>query len=387
MIISPLASVLFHCSALLAAAVLPVRVTTLTGHTVTGDLTTVNEAFITIEQADGVKEFSYDALAAVTPLVIDEGLTGPAMRATLRSGSVIAAQDFSMSGSELTIEPRRQKPLKVPVAEVASIRFRPSAVTTDAQWLGITEAESRGDVMVILRPGDKLDPISGVVEGLASGEVIFDLDGDKINAPLARLEGIVFGGTASDSPSAKIQVTDVYGSTWQVMSLAPSATGEPLRLRLTDSITHELPLKHLKSMSWGTGEQLLAREASAESSYQPYVGTALPSKTLAAWFEPQSEQDDLVISGGAAVEYRLGSEYQTLAGAVRRESQVASAGQVIVRISLDGKVAWEEKLTNPEQLGFQIPLDDAKRVRIEIDPADDGDVGDLVRIIRPRLLK
>ena len=371
----------------LFAAVLPVRVTSLTGETVAGELQSISDSDLTVSVGETKRKFSFDALATVEHTEFDEKATGPSMKAALAGGSLIAAQDFSLTSNVLTVEPRRQKPLLIPVKKVRWIRFRPAAVTTDTQWIGIVESERRGDLMVIHRAGEKLDPVLGVVQKVTSKEVDFDLEGTPIKAPLDRLEGLVFHTPDESEGDGEVNVTDIYGSTWRAQKILASDVGKPLRLQLDDSIIHEVPLKHLRSIRWSSGEKLLAGEKPAEAEFEPYLNTNLDKELLNQWFGAIAVGDDLVMTGRSQVEYRAGDDFTMVVGSVRREKVVADAGLVTARVIVDGEVKWEKQVDSSAPYGFQLPLSNARRVKFEVSPGDDGDVGDTVRFVRPRLLK
>jgi hypothetical protein len=380
-------SLLLKSAALFLLAVLPVRVSTNAGKVVEGDLEGFTESSLLLNQSGKVVEYPFDDLLLMEPKDAEEK-TGRASQVTLVGGSRIAAQDVSLVDSELSIELRRQDPLRVPVKQVKAIRFRSPSVATDPQWLGITDRESRGDTLVIRRPGDRLDPQQGVIESIGEGKVAFDLDGQTVNAPIERLEGLVFGGTLAVTEDADIQVTDIYGSTWSVIGIEPSKRDEPLRMRLPGPLEHKLPLELVDSIRWSGGISLLAGSEAASESFQSYLKTNVDEKLMQAFFGPAPIGDsDLLMSGGSSIEYRIESGYRIFAGTVLRAENVADAGIVTVRIELDGNAVWEQQLRDAEPRGFELPVDKSRRLAIKIDSGEDGDLGDTVRISRPRLLK
>ncbi len=58
-----------------------------------------------------------------------------------------------------------------------------------------------------------------------------------------------------------------------------------------------------------------------------------------------------------------------------------------MNIKLDGEVVWTESVTDAEPRGFELDFNKARRIILEVDAGDDGDVGDNIRFLRPRLLK
>ena len=109
---------------------------------------------------------------------------------------------------------------------------------------------------------------------------------------------------------------------------------------------------------------------------------------MTKWFGPgQSNESDLLLQGSSWVEYRVEPGFTRLTGAVGREPSVAKSGDVKVKVSVDGETKWDEKVEGDRLLGFDVQIDGGRRVRIEVDCGDDGDLGDTIRILRPRLTK
>jgi hypothetical protein len=373
--------------AALLLAVLPVSAKTNSGETIEGNLVGFSSNEVRIEASGQVREIPFDDLTTLSPTSVNDR-SGPMIRVTLVNGSKIAAQEISLSNNELMIEPRRQQPLRVPVKQVKAVRFRAASTATDAKWLGIVGQESRGDTLVIRRGQDRLDPQSGVIEAIADGKVVFDLDGDKVNAPIDRLEGIVFGGTDVVSENSEIRVIDVFGSQWMVAAIQPSNAEEPLTIRLSDRLTHPVPLDHIESIRWSGGLVLLAAQPPASSSVNPYFQTALDKGLIEKFFAPKATSDgDLLTAGGSSIEYRIDPGYQTLSGTAQRLASIRDGSKLNVQITLDGQTVWEQELVDAQPRGFELPVGDARRLAIIVNNGDDGDLGDTVRIVRPRLTK
>jgi hypothetical protein len=380
-------SLLLTAAAASLLAVVPVSIENDAGEVIEGKLSGFTATSLWLDQSGTPVEYRFDNLVLLRADKAVEA-SGTKFRVSLIGGSRIAAQEISLSNSELVVELRRQDRLSVPVKQVKAIRFRPPSVATDAEWLGFVDRESRGDTLVIRRPGDKLDPQQGIVTSITDGKLAFDLDGDVVQAPLERLEGVVFGGAPAVSEDARIQVTDIYGSTWAVTGIEPSSGEEPLRMRLSPTLVHPLPQDQIESIRFTMGYALLAEAQPAGTSLEAYVPTGVAPQLMEAFFGPARDGDaDLLMVGGSSIEYRIEPGYRSLAGSVRRHERVARAGSVTVRIELDGQAVWEQTLSDSQPRGFELPVENSRRVAITIDSEDDGDMGDKVRISRPRLLK
>jgi hypothetical protein len=373
--------------AMLLMSALSVSVKTNSGEKIEGDLVGFTADVVQIDAAGLTREFPFDELMSLTPTSSKAG-TGPTFRVTLVGGSRIAAQDLALLESELVIEPRRQQALRVPVKQVKAIRFRAANTATDPKWLGIVAKESRGDTLVIRRGDNRLDPQYGIVEGIADGKVMFDLDGDKVKAPIEKLEGIVFGAARASVQDANVRVTDVYGSEWLVDSILPSQGDQPLTMRISDSLSHPLPLEQIKSIRWSGGLVLLAQQEPASNTTKPFFQTKLDSSLVEKFFAPKAiAGEDLIASGGSSIEYRIDPGYETFAGTVHRLDSVRNGSSLKVLIRLDGQTVWEQELVDAEPRGFELPLGSARRLAMMIDNGNDGDLGDTVRIVRPRFTK
>ena len=380
-------SILSRTAWLVLFGVLPVRITLNSGATQRGELVGIAESAVSIQSKSGPVRLAFDDILTLTPARTDEP-TGPTSRITLAGGSRIAAQDFKLDGEVLIIEPRRQDVLRVPIKQIKSIRFRGASPVTDPMWLGLMDKTQRRDLLVIRREGDRLDPTEGIIESIDKEIVRFNLDGESVDAPTSRLEGVVFGGGSSDSKAASIQVTDRYGSKWLADSIATSDDMKTLRVGFGESLSHAIPLPHVESIRWSSGLTMLATQQPAESSYEAYLASNVDNQLMRTWFGPTpSGESNLIMIGDSSIEYRLDDGFQTLAGAVRRDDAVSQAGVVSVNLFLDDKQVWSEKITGGETLGFEIPIEGSKRVRIDLDIGEDGDVGDRVIVVRPRLLK
>ncbi|MEM6470264.1 MAG: NPCBM/NEW2 domain-containing protein [Planctomycetota bacterium] len=356
---------------------------------VTGTWEAITDEGIEIRTDSGVETILFTELASVRPEPPLEAIEGPPQRITLVGGSVLSSQELATTDDEsINIILRRQPDLKVPLRFVRSIRFRRGTATSDPQWLGLTEQENRSDVMVIRRGNDQLDPIEGVIVALDTETLDFNLDGDIIEAPIERLEGVVFRTTGGEANKNQIKITGRYGSQFFIDRLQSGPVASEISVDLPGETTHRIPIDQLREITWSSGRVMLAQEQPADSGYKPYLTPGIEPGLFKKWFEPRSEGSDLVASAGGSIEYRIDDGFQSLIGSVAREESVAATSKVIVRIELDENVAWEQKLDGSRRaVGFQIPVTDSRRVRFRVLAGDDGDVGDTVRFFQPRLLK
>lgn len=364
-----------------------VKIETTAGESVIGTWLGTDGSIVHISDGSIDKAFPVEQLVTMRPTKAADSSTGPEIEVTLVDGSSIYAESVSMDETSVRIEPRRQATINMPIEHVRAVRFRGGTPATDPQWLGLAEKERRSDLMVILRGNDQLDPFEGVVVGLDATNLLFSLDGDQIEAPRDRLEGVLFRNPDSVRRSAKVKVLDIYGSTFLADHLEASNQQDSLELMLPGQIPHRVRIDQLQLVTWASGRVMLASEIAAASEMSPYLKTKLPDNLIKDWFGPVADGEDLIAAAGGRIEFRVEKGFQTLAGSVRRDENVAVGGSAVVRLYADDEMKWEQTINDSSAKGFRIPIGGSSRVRLEVLAGDDGDVGDQIRFLKPRLLK
>lgn len=374
------------------AADLTVDLATNGDQVISGILRAIDKAGVTVDENGSARTIPTDQAQSLVPQK-PQVKTGPSFRVRLRDGSIIAAQGVSTDEEQLVVEPRRQDDLRVSLRQIQSIRFRKASPATDPKWLGMLENEGRGDLIAVRREGDVIDSIRAVVLGINDGKVDIDLDGSQTSAPISKLEGIVFAGSGSRSdPKATTVVRDVYGSQWQAVSMSFDNNTQMLNVDLGEGINHSFPADQIERIQWAGGAVKLAKLEAADLNYDRNPGIANnKTEVLAAfntWTGPRVvDENDLLMPGGSQMEYRVEPDTTAARGSLRREQGVFQGGNVVARIAVDGKTVWEQEIKSADPLGFDIPVTNASRIRLEVDATDDGDAGDLIRWTNPRLVK
>jgi len=368
-------------------AVLPVTIRTNEGEKLEGKLLRIRNSEVWIEGKSGEQGLSTEAISSLEPKNITTK-RGPSVRVRLSDGSLIAAESINSQGESLTLQPRDQASIEVPLKEVRSIRFRAGTVTTDSGWLGLLEQDQRKDLLVIRRDGERLDPQQGVITSVTESSVGFDLEGTVVDAPVDRLEGIVFAGEPVRGDAGSVFIEDQFGSQWRGEQVELDEGTGQIVLTLSQTMTHQIPFEQVVSIRWSSGVRLLADADPTKSDFQTEFGTKVQSELLNAFFSASREPDsDLKMHGGSLIEYRIEEGFTRFVGAVERDGEVRGQGAVGVRIELDGNEVWSGVLSDHQAQGFDIPLQDAKRLVIRVERGEDGEFGDTIRVTRPRLLK
>lgn len=359
------------------------------GKLVSGSVVAMDPQSIRLSVAGSEMRLELDDLSS---LRLDHpALTGPAGQVWLVGGSQIRIENAVLESGQdaITLRPRRQANVAVPLAMVRAIRFRGGTPTTDPVWLGLIAEGPRVDRLIARRGESSLEPIDGAVEGISRDAVSFLLSGNTIKAPLTKLEGVVFGGVAT-ADEAAIRVEDVYGSNWVArsieMSAAASGKTPELRLDLAEGVTHRLPIDQVLSIQFRGGILALADAEIAKQQLKSIVPGFDGSKWN-AWLGPRMDAGAVTMTADSSITFRLPDGYQRLVGSVRRNADVSQFGQTDVALWVDDEPVWQARLGGRETLGFELPIRGGRRFTVEVSGGDDSTVGDLVDWVDVRLLK
>ncbi|HBJ34295.1 MAG TPA: hypothetical protein DDZ51_05920 [Planctomycetaceae bacterium] len=372
-----------------------VRVDTIDGLSKTGTLSGVSAQGVNLLVDDSTPQtIALDQILAIQR-TDNPPTTPPGARIGLDGGSRLAIAGVKSEGAGATIKIRGGDELQVPLKMLRWIRFRNPSAAVDPQWLGLIDRPRASDSLVIRRPGDAIDEVAGIVLAISDENISFSLDGDTMQAPIAKLEGVVFttAGTDAVLPANKaggsVLVDDIFGSRFVATAMTGSDDGT-IELKLSDELKYRLPIQSISKIELTGSVEFLAMVQPVETKYVPLIHIGIGPELSRQWLNPEVQNGrDLVMRAASHIEYRLSEGFQTLVGSVDFDPAVTAGGKSVVKILLDGKPVWEQSLqvTDASSRGFELPIGGARRVRFEISSENDGDLGDTVRLRQPRITK
>jgi hypothetical protein len=374
-------------------SVISVKVSTLDGRTIEGAMNLLGETGLSLVGNDSIPQvIPLDQILAIQRINVP-ATTPPVAKVGLSNGTRLSIDSIIAEGSAANIRIRGGQSLPVPLKQLGWVRFRGPSAGVDPQWLGLIDRARTSDSLVIRRAGDAIDEVAGIVVGITPESVSFSLDGDTMTAPVARLEGVLFS-TAGDAAAVSkeagsVLVDDIHGSRFVAASIK-AGENETIQLRLGDGVDYALPLGQIAKIELTGSVQFLATVAPVEARFVPLVKIGIAPALANQWLGPEvADGRDLILRSTSQVEYRISDGFQTLVGSVDFDSSVTAGGKCIVRLLLDGKVAWEQTLDvgDASSRGFELPIAGVRRVRFEVVNGDDGDLGDTVRLRQPRITK
>ncbi|EMI52454.1 hypothetical protein [Rhodopirellula sallentina] len=351
-----------------------VNVVTATGENLVGELVSIDSLEAAIDTANEVKHLPLDELSQIrfdsTPLP-----TLP-MRVQLSGGSLLSVTGLTWDDQTVTVNAARQSPLQIPVKELQWVRFRMGTPATDPTWLGWVEEERRADRLAVRRNEKSLDSIDGTVTGITRTAVQFQMRGNEIEAPIAKLEGVLLSTQNVGPPSAPIQVTDTSGSVWNAESVRLSNGESKLQVQLAGSIQHDVPLNQIKTLQFAGGILPLSEAEIASSSFGTESSKSERdpiSLDMQNWFSPDTSEGVIRVNAPGQIVFRIPDGYEKLVVAARRADAVNQFMAARLEVLLDDQVQWTGVLQDRKSLGLELPLGEARLLCLKASPLPGSD--------------
>lgn len=214
-----------------SAAPIRVKVKLLSGTTVEGELQSIDPSTVTTRiVADNklvVTEFPVAETAAIELQGVstnDAVFSGDILK--LLDGTSIQCRAISGKDNSWSVESESNVSLSVTPSIMTSLQFRNLNKAVREASSQNAGAPVLTDEMLIIRPGDQIDRIPGVILGLDESSVSFSFDGQTIPAPRTKLAGLVWAQPEESPYKPTIRIRTLDGSKWEATELRFLESGE-----------------------------------------------------------------------------------------------------------------------------------------------------------------
>ena len=322
----------------------------------------------------------------------------------LIDGSLIRGDKYTALAGLATVNTLTGQGLSMRTAAIQSVRFRDyaSAPQLADRWRQIAAAKPSGDSLVVRR-GDNLDQLTGVIRDVTDEAVQFESDGDTVQAKRAKLEGLLYYHPASgDLPRRSALVTEVSGTQWSAKSLRKA--DDQLEIVTVAGVAVSLPLAELSRIDFSSGNSQWLDGLEPESvQWRPFIETKLPGGSLSRLFEPRGPSSPggqpLLLAGQAydrglgirsrtEIVYRLTGDFRQFQALAGIDDRVRPAGNVQLVISGDDKELFAKSITgSDEPLAVAVDITGVKRLKILVDFGEQVDIADCLDLCDARITK
>ena len=404
------------CLSLLAAD--EVSVKPLNGEAVRGTLVALSEKNVEVQTPMGRVVWEAAAIQSLKPAAAEGDVpaekTPNPLSVLLIDESVLPGKEFKLEATNAGIELAIGEVLQLPAQLVRGVKFRKQDEALQRQWDQIAESDASGDRLVVRRSSGEgadaantavvLDQLEGIVHGVTARAVAFEFDGDKLQVPLEKVEGILFRHRPSGNmPEPVCRLRDSAGGEWQAKEI--QLTDGQLTILTVAGARSRIPWQQVVEIDFTSGNVTYLSDLKAESvDWRPYLATTVTPPALAKWFSMrhdkaidgsvltlggQSFEKGLCVHSRTLITYRLTKDYRHLQAVVGIDERFRGPGNLKLVITGDSRTLLERDVRGSDP-PFEMDLDisSVRRLKVLVDFGEDrSDAGDHLLLGNARLTK
>ncbi|MEZ6050900.1 MAG: NPCBM/NEW2 domain-containing protein [Planctomycetaceae bacterium] len=384
---------------LLLASSLPVDVATLDGQQLSGDVQSLSNTEIVLTVDGEPRTFALKELKELTPsetsVTTTTAPSAPALR--LHDGSVLTPSTISAANQQFVLVDDKLGEMMVPKASVQSLRLALLDSKIASAWEELLQRDTRDD-LVVIRKGDALDHVGGVVSTIGETSISVLIDGRAVDLPRQRVFGVIYAGseTKGVEPLCLIELTDGQRLAATEIRLDNDAfviktVGENvLTVGASDVSRIDFSLGKIEyltamepvSVTYPVDHPLFLEEVWKYRSGRNSRGKPL---TLGS----QQYDNGLWMHSGTVLRYRLGRQYRRFHCLMGIDGDLgACMPQVGLEIRGDGRVLFESQVArddDPRELDLEVA--DVRELEIEVTSTDTNGICEHLDLVEARLIK
>lgn len=409
-----------------ADAAAPFTFATVEGKQIEGEIVKLSDEGATIRAANGDSPIELDvsdllsarregakASVAVKPPYV-----------TLVDGSLIHLDRFLLADRRAQLELAAGK-LDTPIERLKSVQFAARAQPDAEAWRVLDEGKTDGDLLIVIKKdGAAVDYLVGEASRISADEVDFKWDGESIAVKLEKVAAVgFFAGSKPALPNLVATLTLTDGSRLAASNLLLESG--LLAVKTASGVELSFPLSDLLDADFSAGKIVyLSDLAPSAVKWSPYVELPSATKELHKSGLPRFDRSFSSSIGqglqlawfgspnnAAASGAELGSGLRSYAKgvAIRSKSELTfrvpdgmhrfvaiagidpatrDEGDVDLEIRDDERVIWRGEISGrsaPQEI--DVPIGDARRLKIVVDYGRNLDFGDRLHLADARFVK
>ncbi|MCA9073786.1 MAG: NPCBM/NEW2 domain-containing protein [Planctomycetaceae bacterium] len=384
-------------STLLCLWGLPIDASLLDGERLSGELQSVSstEAVLVVDGENRtipLSEFQeFRWTDSNTPL--------PSSRPALQThdGSLLTAESLTAAKQEFTLTNSRLGELIIPKASVSNLRLGPLDSTVAAAWEAFLSRESQDDLIVI-RKGDALDHVAGVVSTISDDSIGLLLDGRAIDLPRSRVFGIIYASSEvpASSPLCVVEFTDSQ----RLAAVDMAFADDKLSLTTSEGQVFSLATDAIKRIDFSLGKIMYLSQTEPASVKYP---TDHPLYLEAVWKYRRGQNsrgaslqlggrqydNGIWVHSGTVLRYRLGRQYRRFQSLMGIDEDLGDcAPQLGLVIRGDGRVLYEQDVKRTDEVReLDLDVSDVRELEIEVTSTDPNGICEHLDLVEARLIK
>ncbi|MBX3436877.1 MAG: NPCBM/NEW2 domain-containing protein [Planctomycetaceae bacterium] len=394
-----------HHALAFAAAVclagMPVDVAQLDGQRLSGELQSLTKSGLVVAVAGESRTIPLSELQEVQANAASSpdarsGTLRSEISVTLRDGSVLLPQQFSASTREATLVHPKLGELKVPKAAIAHVRLARTDQGLSAAWDALLERSQRND-LVVVRKGEALDHVEGVVGAITAESLSLLLEGRPLPIPRNRVFGVIYASAdVATKPVCRFDLIDGQ----QLAASAARYEGDAFVIDLVAGGSMTVAASDVRRIDFSLGKIRLLADLEPTSVEYP---SGLPTELADVWKfrrgrnsrgEPlllggETRADGLWIHSGTTLRYRLGREFRRLQGQMGIDEDIGDCAPTVgVVVRGDGRVLLEQSVSRGDSVqSIDLDVAGVRELEIVVTSNDPDGICEHLDLVEARLIK
>ncbi|HVW02165.1 MAG TPA: NPCBM/NEW2 domain-containing protein [Planctomycetaceae bacterium] len=399
------------CWALLCAALgadLPaVEVQTLKGEHYVGRLASLNDSDLNLVEAqqagqpagtDGKLKLSVtDLLEVRFPDTKPAEAAPEDFTVTLVDGSRLSVSAYSVAGAKAKLTDARLGDLSLAANAISHVRLGAAEPKFLDAWTPLLEKESKRDLLV-LRKGEVLDFLAGVIGDVDDKTVKFLVDTDEVPVKRERVYGLIYRRPAGAlKSSCQIDLAGLDALHAKKLSF----DGETWQATLAQGPQVKLPAGQLRTLDYSLGRlRYLSQMEPREVKYLRYFDDGNARFDWPYQRDRGFEGEPLKLNGvqytrGLAIHsytqlrYRLGGDYRRFSAVMGIDDSVRGEnGNVNVTILGDGKELFRGPVKDADApRNLDLDVAGVRELEITVDFGENIDIADRLDLADCKVIK
>ena len=319
----------------------------------------------------------------------------------LADGSTLAGIDYQAQGRWASVEVPQV--VQLPLASVAAVHWRGAAEAAERQWTAIRRQDLASDLLVI-RKGDALDYLNGIVGDVTATAVRFQFDGEAIPVRRAKVAGIVYYRRGKTVPAADSALRVMGPGATAIEAAGVALAPNGLVVTTADGTELTLPDGYVRVVDFSIGRSRYLSDLAAETSeWTPFFGAPPDAVLLGPFGGPRNDRSlaggplqvggktydkGLALRSRTVVTYRLPRGFRQFTCVAGLDDRAGRQGHVRLLVRGDNADLLDVDLGGQDEpLPVSIDISGRRRLTIVVDYGDNMDVADHLDLCDAKISK
>jgi len=285
----------------------------------------------------------------------------------------------SITGWRLRTSPEKELTLQGKSLKAARLKaIGPELVSA---WQNAIQETTNTDAVIVLRPGNNLDRINGVIVQVQEASVSFDLDGQQIDIPIEKLIGLVWFQRELDRIKPTVEIVATNRSIWMAESFSFDAKANVMELKTQLGQTLSIPRAELLSVNYATANiRWLSELESIEAIANRQIEFRTPIAALDRAFIPrfvvngmapksnaQPGDKDLQFPTPGHYLFRMPEGFSSLQCRIERTGNGPQRTDLIIEVWQDDQKVTEYPLAHDvDFIDLEVALKQEKKTKLAV---------------------